>query len=163
MEHLKPPQRLDDTGDLPKVFLAGSIEMGTATDWQSTVAKALRDLDIVVFNPRRDAWDASWPQRPDFAPFREQVEWELEAQESADLIAFYFAPDTRAPVTLLELGLAAGRKRTIVCCPEGYWRKGNVDVVCHRYHIPQAADLAGLIALIRSEVTALSTANQERS
>jgi hypothetical protein len=23
----------------------------------------------------------------------------------------------------------------IVCCPDGYWRKGNVEVVCRRFGI----------------------------
>jgi len=69
------------------------------------------------------------------------VEWELSAQEAADLM--YFAPDTRAPITLLELGLFA-KKRLFVCCPDGYWRKGNVDVVCRRYGIRQVGSLSEL-------------------
>jgi hypothetical protein len=24
---------------------------------------------------------------------------------------------------------------SIVCCPEGYWRRGNVQIVCERYGI----------------------------
>lgn len=154
MKELKPPTPLDLDGSRFSVFLAGSIEMGTAEDWQSRVARGLADLDLVVLNPRRDGWDASWPQRADFEPFREQVEWELKGQESADLIAFYFAPSTRAPITLLELGLAAGRKKTIVCCPEGYWRKGNVDLVCQRFGMAQAQTLDDLVERIRREATA---------
>lgn len=151
MEELKPPTPLPHTFESFTVFLAGSIEMGAAEDWQNVIARALADLDLVILNPRRDAWDASWPQDADFEPFREQVEWELDAQERAELIVFYFAPDTRAPITLLELGLAAGRKRAVVCCPDGYWRKGNVDIVCRRHAIPLAADLDELIAHIRKE------------
>jgi hypothetical protein len=149
MRYLKPPDSLEFDRSRLSVFLAGSIEMGAAEQWQATVAESLRDLDISVLNPRRDAWDATWRQSIDFAPFREQVEWELAAQESADLVAFYFAPETRAPVTLLELGLAAGRKRAVVLCPEGYWRKGNVDVVCARYSIPQVDSIGGLVQHIR--------------
>ena len=52
--------------------------------------------------------------------FREQVEWELETQELVDVIAFYFAPHTKAPITMLELGLAIRNSHAIVCCPEGY-------------------------------------------
>lgn len=151
MREIRPPSPLRLDREERSVFLAGSIEMGAAVDWQSQVTSALADLDIVVLNPRREAWDASWPQSIDFAPFREQVEWELEAQERASLIAFYFAPDTKAPITLLELGLAV-RRRAIVCCPEGYFRKGNVDVVCARYGIPQAPSLAGLIERVRAEM-----------
>src|SRR5687768_13327093 len=36
--------------------------------------------------------------------FREQVEWELAGLERADLIAMWFAPDTKSPITLLDRG-----------------------------------------------------------
>lgn len=114
MKELRPPEPLQFDPEKPRVFLAGSIEMGSAVDWQTVVTGALRDMDIVVLNPRREAWDSSWPQSADFAPFREQVEWELDALEKADLILFYFAPETKSPITLLELGLNV-RRNVIVC------------------------------------------------
>ena len=150
MRHIKSPDPLVLDRSRRIVFLAGSIEEGSAEDWQTRVAEALQDLDITVLNPRRDEWDASWSQTIEFAPFREQVEWELEAQEQADLIAFYFSPATRSPVSLLELGLAAGRRPAIVCCPEGFWRKGNIDILCARYDIPQVSTPDDLIMYIRS-------------
>jgi len=67
------------------------------------------------------------------------------AQEKADIIAMYFCPETKSPITLLELGLFAHMKKMIVCCPDGYWRKGNVDIVCNRYGIEQINNLDGLI------------------
>lgn len=156
---LKPPAKLPARREElidRSVFLAGSIEMGTAEDWQSHLTSALAQHanDLVVLNPRRDEWDASWRQRIDSAPFREQVEWELEAQERASVIAMYFAPETKAPITLLELGLFARSDKLVVCCPDGYWRKGNVEVVCARYGVPLAADLddlcAGVLARLSS-------------
>lgn len=136
----------------PAVFLAGSIEMGLAEPWQDEVERSLGDLEVVLLNPRREDWDASWVQSIHDANFREQVEWELEAQERADLIAFYFAPATRAPITLLELGLAARGGKLLVCCPEGFWRKGNIEVVCARFDIPLVADLPALVALLRDRL-----------
>src|SRR5437879_6069697 len=103
----KPPEVLPDSGTIPSVFLAGSIEMGLAENWQAEMERSLADLDVLILNPRRDAWDATWVQSIDHAPFREQVEWELEGLERASVVAVYFAPDTKAPVTLLELGLSA--------------------------------------------------------
>ncbi|HEY1379899.1 MAG TPA: nucleoside 2-deoxyribosyltransferase domain-containing protein, partial [Gemmataceae bacterium] len=70
----------------------------------------------------------------------------------ADRIALYFAPDTRAPVTLLEFGLFARSGKLAVCCPDGYWRKGNVEVVCARYGVPLVDTLADLIAWVRRTV-----------
>ncbi|GAB4214047.1 MAG: hypothetical protein OHK0022_52010 [Roseiflexaceae bacterium] len=145
---LRPPAPLDLAPGAASVFLAGSIEMGRATNWQSTVEAALAHSDLTVLNPRREAWDSSWEQRSDNPLFRGQVDWELEAQERASLIAMYFAPGTQAPITLLELGLFARSGRLVVCCPEGFWRKGNVDIVCMRYDVPQVPDLDALIAAI---------------
>jgi hypothetical protein len=128
------------------VFLAGSIEMGIAENWQSRVERGLSESEIVIFNPRRKDWDASWVQSIDNLRFKEQVEWELSALEKADIIALYFDPTTQSPISLLELGLFANTdKRIVVCCPQGFWRKGNVDIVCVRYSIPQVDSLDKLI------------------
>jgi hypothetical protein len=150
---LKPPSPLD-LGNRPSVFLAGSIEMGLAEPWQARVESALADLEVVILNPRRDDWDNSWRQSIHDPRFREQVEWELAAQERATLIAMYFAPATKAPVTLLELGLAARGGKLLVCCPDGFWRKGNVEVVCARYGIALFDDLTGLVAEVRRRLEA---------
>ncbi len=149
MAHVLKPVAPLDLGGRPAVFLAGSIEKGAAPQWQERVESALADLDVVVVNPRRDDWDSSWKESIHDPRFREQVEWELAAQERATLIAMYFAPGTQAPVTLLELGLAARGGKLVVCCPDGYWRKGNVEVVCARYNVPLFADLASLVAEVR--------------
>ena len=148
---LKPPAPIA-LGGKRSVFLAGSIEMGLAEPWQAQVEHALADLDVVILNPRRDEWDASWEQSIRNPQFRGQVEWELAAQEQADVVAMYFAPATKAPITLLELGLAARSGKLVVCCPDGFWRKGNVEVVCDRYRIPLVADLTSLIAQVRGRL-----------
>jgi hypothetical protein len=151
---LKPPAPLLLDRSTASVFLAGSIDMGAAEDWQAQVVHALQDLDIVVLNPRREEWDASWVQSISNPRFREQVEWELSGLEQASLVAMYFAPRTKAPVTLLELGLCARGGRLVACCPEGYWRQGNVEVVCQRYGVPLLPTLAELAAEVRRRVLA---------
>lgn len=149
---IEPPTPLPPKAER-RVFLAGSIEMGKAEDWQARVGAALADVPgLLVLNPRRREWDASWRQAIDEPKFRGQVEWELDGLDSADLIAFYFAPDTKAPISLLELGLYARAGRAIVCCPEGYWRKGNVDIVCARHGVDQVADLDALVARLRDRL-----------
>ena len=130
----------------PWIFLAGRIEQGLADKWQDKIVKALTPL--TVLNPRRDYWDSSWTQSIDNSHFREQVEWELRAQEHADLILMHFDPVTKSPVTLLELGLFASVD-IIVHCPEGYWRKGNGDIVCKRYYIRTVDSIEDLIAEAR--------------
>jgi hypothetical protein len=132
------------------MFLAGSIEMGVAEDWQSRVATAFADRDeLVLLNPRRDAWDASWEQSIDNPVFREQVEWELEGLARADVIALCLVPGTKSPISLLELGLHAASGKVVVHCPAGFWRKGNVDVVCAKYGLEQHDAWDAWVAALR--------------
>ena len=80
------------------IFLAGSIEMGTAGDWQTQVYDLLpEDSHINVFNPRRRDWDSSWKQSKDNPQFYEQVNWELDHIEQSQIVFFYFDPDTKSP------------------------------------------------------------------
>jgi hypothetical protein len=137
----------------PSLFLAGSIEMGAASPWQDEVIAALAGWQGTILNPRRPDWDSAWQQSIDDPRFREQVEWELDGLERATRIAMYFDPATRAPVTLCELGLVARSSRLVVACPDGFWRKGNVEVVCARYGTPLLPDLASLIANLRAELS----------
>lgn len=143
---IKAPEAMNYVGH--SVFLAGSIEMGAAENWQTKIENGLSNLGITILNPRRDDWDSSWVQSIDNPQFNEQVNWELNAMEKADIIAVYFDPNTKSPITLLELGLFAKTKKLIVCCPEGYWRKGNVDIVCHRNEINQVNSLDELLVEI---------------
>jgi len=135
-----------------RIFLAGSIDMGKAENWQERLERELAEYDVVICNPRRDDWDSTWVQSINNPQFNEQVTWELENIENADLVVFYFDPNGQAPITLMELGLVAGWEiPAIVCCPDGYWRKGNVDMICHIYGIPLCANIDDFIALIKKE------------
>lgn len=137
------------------VFLAGSIEMGAAEDWQKTLQDSLSDFDIVIYNPRRDEWDSSWEQRETNPQFNHQVNWEMDKLENANVIFMYFSPETKSPISLLELGLYANDEKMIVCCPDGFWRKGNVEIVCSRSGIPLFNDLNSAIASLKSRLKSI--------
>lgn len=146
MNEIKAPNSF--VNSTKTIFLAGSIEMDKAENWQLRVADFFKDTDYTLLNPRRDAWDSSWKQEMSFPPFREQVEWELSALEYADIILMYFDPATYSPISLLELGLFATSGKLRVCCPNGFWRKGNVDIVCARYQVPVYGDLDAMLVAI---------------
>lgn len=117
-----------------KLFLAGSIEMGLASAWQDIITVALDGRDIIILNPRRTEWDSTWVQSREEPLFAAQVNWELDGIDDADIVVVYFDPNTKSPITLMELGYAIGQGRDniLVCCPYGFWRKGNVDILCER-------------------------------
>jgi len=151
MKVIKPPDPLTNLKDY-SVFLAGSIEMGAAEDWQKDTERYLKPYDCTVLNPRRDDWDSSWAQTIHDPNFVEQVEWELKGLHDASSIMLYFAPGTQSPISLLEFGLYARYSEKLrVCCPDGFWRKGNVDIVCREYRVMQFPSLILLMERIGAE------------
>lgn len=136
---VKPPTRSTYKLRDWSVFLAGSIEMGTAEDWQEMVTKEICSWNLIdwIYNPRRDDWDSTWVQSIDNPQFKEQVEWEHDHLYLADVVFFYFSPETKSPITLMELGMVTGKQKdAIVVCPNGFWRKGNVEILCKNSNIP---------------------------
>lgn len=146
------------------VFLAGSIEQGKAEDWQQQVIDALGDLDGVVYNPRRAQWDSTWEQSIDNPQFAEQVNWEIDHIERSDIVLMYLQPGTKSPISLLELGYLLGNPmgmtNVIVVCPDGFWRKGNVEIMIARESEQRITALVDTledgIEIVRDRVEALS-------
>jgi len=136
------------------IFLAGSIEMGSAEDWQKVLISEILQMNknITIYNPRRDDWDSSWVQEQANPQFNHQVNWELNSLEDSDIVFMYFSPETKSPISLLELGLNAANSKMIVCCPDGFWRKGNVDIVCSRMNIPLFTDMKSAIGALKTKI-----------
>ncbi len=137
MKIIGPPRALPPGNNSLSLFLAGSIDMGSAPDWQAAVIDLLHDRDITLLNPRRASWWPETRQSRDNPDFRGQVDWEQDHLAAADRVLFYFAEQSFAPITLMELGVCCGSARRkasdmVVYCPPGFYRKGNVDIVCER-------------------------------
>jgi nucleoside 2-deoxyribosyltransferase len=153
MIELQPPlfQKFEKLG--PTIFLAGSIEMNAAERWQEKIVQSFKSKNVSFFNPRRDDWNNAVVQSVEDPVFREQVNWELNGIMGSDLVVFYIDPATKSPITLAELGLVVGLKKpAVVCCPDGFYRKGNVEIICDRFAIPQLNSLARLIAFIDNTI-----------
>lgn len=110
------------------IFLAGSIT--GASNWQQEATRALLPY-LNVFNPRRENFNTT-----DKEAEREQITWEFRHLDLAPLTLFYFAPETLAPITLLEYGkqlvksqqptFQSSFRRTFVCIHPDYKRKNDV-------------------------------------
>ena len=151
MKIVKPTDD-DQSARYPMVFLAGSIDNGTAENWQERVEIAMAGYEGTIFNPRRDNWEPDVRQDISEPEFAYQVTWELDHIEEAETVFFYFSPHGPAPITLMELGYAAMMMNCIVVCPEGYWRRGNVQVMCARHEIPIFDSLEEGIAELKKRV-----------
>ena len=153
----------------PTVFLAGSIEQGGAVEWQEEFTRRLHDVECTIFNPRRRDWNSNLKQSKDDEQFKGQVEWELASQERADIIAMYIDPLTMSPISLLELGLfsskrnAKGDPKLVVCCPESFYRYGNVELTCDKYHIDKVTHFDDLVAKVETRIQALTEWKKEQT
>ena len=152
MQLIKPEFANQTTQNLVSVFLAGSIEMGKAEDWQVRLETELNDFNVTVFNPRRDDWDSSWEQKESNDQFNYQVNWELNRLTESSIVFLYLSPGTQSPISLLELGAFAERSNMVVCCPTGFWRKGNVDIFCTRAGIPVYENLEDAIGALKTKI-----------
>jgi hypothetical protein len=118
---------------IPSIFLAGSIDMGKAEEWQLEIEEALKDEKVIIYNPRRLDFDstAEYSERNPY--MNTQIIWELRHLDKAHIIIFYFDPNGKAPITLYELGrvskaVSERKKFGIVLCPKGYWKRANVII-----------------------------------
>jgi hypothetical protein len=149
----KAPEKYDLDSEDQVIFLAGAIDMGEAEDWQTKVtADLMSDTDCYILNPRRDDWDDTWEQSKNNAQFYEQVTWELAGMERANVIAMYLGEKSKAPISLLELGLHAQDDKVIVFCHDKFYRKGNIDVVCQRYGIPVFEEMDAWLVAIKNKL-----------
>lgn len=135
--------------DKPSVILYGSIEK---LDWREDFAASLSDLPVIVLNPNRADWDSTWVEDISCSKFKEQVEWEMDYAQVADVIAFHFGSATAAPISLLELGMYAGTGKVVVHCDPGYPKLGNVQIVCAKYAIPMVSEMDELKELVRTRL-----------
>ncbi|KAF2639229.1 hypothetical protein P280DRAFT_499484 [Massarina eburnea CBS 473.64] len=150
-----PPERPKVTQ--PSVIAYGTIEPSSTDNWTTRLSASLSDLPVTILNPRCNAWDSTWNEDINFPPFKEQVDWEMDYADVADVIVFYFKPGTPCPVSLLELGMYVGifKGKVVVCCPQGFNKKGNVDIVCTRFGVTMAEDLEKLNTVVRGRLEKL--------
>ena len=153
-EEFQAPRKAELNKFKSSVFLAGTIEQNTASRWQQKVVAVLEDLPVAMLNPRRDDWDPSWKQRASNPEFNEQVTWEMDGLRDVDVVALYFEKGTISPICLLELGLLAAKRpqHVVVCCPDGYWRIGNVEMVARRFGICMVDTFEEMVAEVRKRL-----------
>ncbi|POS74138.1 hypothetical protein DHEL01_v207472 [Diaporthe helianthi] len=130
------------------IFLAGPTETRWREGFIAALKQRLTAVNITIFDPFQPRWDSTWTEDVDSdLRFAAQVNWELTHQDKATTVAVFFHADSKAPVSLLELGLCARSGKAVVGCELGYWKRGNVQAVCRRYAVPLADSLDGLADL----------------
>ena len=139
-------------GDIMKnniltIFLAGTIDMGVSEDWQHKLIERFKefaeenksikkDSSIILYNPRRNE---GWGD--DKEEMEYQVNWELDHLEKSNIIIMNLLPDSKSPISLMELGLFARSRKLFVICPPEFYRYDNVRIVAERYNISLYNDI----------------------
>lgn len=125
------PEKIEVPKDKIKIFLGGTIDSGDSEDWQSIIANNLSH-NFVIYNPRR----AKWPKDSDVKEVEKQIRWEHEALDSSDLIIMNILPNSKSPISLMEIGMYAQSGKLVVYCTKEFYRFTNVKMVCEKYDIP---------------------------
>jgi hypothetical protein len=121
MIYIEAPE-IRETEALPSVFLAGGIS--GCGNWQAQIAESLKDLDIIVYNPRRKKFSLENKNVN-----KEQIMWEYDHLRKATLISFWFCKETVCPITLFELGnFLMTKKPMVIGIDPEYSRKEDVDI-----------------------------------
>lgn len=109
---------------MKKLFLAGGIT--NCPNWQKDIISKIKDIDnLIVYNPRRN----NFPIGDQNAAIQ-QIVWEYEHLESADIIVFWFSNGSLNPIVLYELGRWGNstKKDIIVGIDTEYERKQDVVI-----------------------------------
>ena len=160
-----------DNDNYFKIFLAGTIDNGESEDWQTDVYHNLLWLiepavvtygqdyctppgkyNVVMYSPRRKDWktDAT------VEDVENQIRWEQDKLEKADLIVMALQDNSKSPISLLELGLYGTEGKLICFCTENFYRYTNVKLTCEKFLIPfyetlRPIDIASTIEKILKE------------
>ena len=119
MQYIEAPEVYN--GDKPSLFLAGGIT--GCPDWQKEMVAKLKDLPLVIFNPRR----SYFPQYG--STEREQIVWEHTYLRKATAISFWFPEETLCPIALYELGAwSMTDKKIFLGVHPNYQKDQNIKV-----------------------------------
>ena len=79
------------------LFLAGGIT--NCPNWQQELVQLLKDVDLIIFNPRRDNFPIDDPNAS-----YEQIKWEYNKFQVCKQILFWFSRGSLNPIVLFEYG-----------------------------------------------------------
>jgi hypothetical protein len=165
---VSPPQR-QRYGRGRSVFLAGNVETGKSRTWKDVLVSQLEEksneegLRLTVFGPQRKEWERSWEHVSEGSRYREQMRWEFEHMEEADVVVVYVGPATSSFNGPLELGLFAKSGRLVVYCPLEFWKKGNVSIFCERYGVTVVETEDELAGVVMERLEARRTVADEQN
>jgi len=152
MKYIESPETYTESNETlslndKSLFLAGGIS--GCSDWQWRVKIALKDVNVVLLNPRRKDFPIDDPTAAET-----QIRWEFEYLRKASMILFWFPSETLCPIVLYELGAwSMTDKKIFVGIHPEYKKRQDVEIQTRliRPEIKIVYDLGTLSEQIISE------------
>ena len=122
MIYVETPNQSPVGNKIPSIFLAGGIT--GCPEWQEEIVKSLKNLEIIVYNPRRKNFPIKDPTAAEA-----QITWEFNMLRAATIISMWFCKEPIQPICLFELGCwSKTQKPLIVGVDPGYPRQQDVEI-----------------------------------
>jgi hypothetical protein len=64
----------------------------------------------------------------------------------------YLYPGTISLISLIELRLFIKTKKIVICCPDSFYRRGNVQIICNKYDIKLVKTLNKLVKEVKDRI-----------
>ena len=68
------------------------------------------------------------------------------------MIILYFYPGTISLISLMELGLFIKTKKIVICCPDDFYRRGNIQVIYNKYNRKLLQMLNKLVEEVKNKI-----------
>ncbi len=111
-------------------FLAGSIDLDLSGNWRKAVIEEIND-SMHFFDPTRTDHN-----KLNDTQMKEHIKWELDALNLSDRILLNFLPNAKSPISLAELGMYVRSSKLMVVCPDQFYQRRYVGVLCDKYDTP---------------------------
>ena len=112
------------------IFLAGSIDNRYFGNWRKKVIEEIGDSNIIL-----DPTNTNHDKLSD-EDMKLHIQWELDALSKANTILLNFLPDSKSPISLVELGLYVTSNKLIVICPKAFYKSRYVYTLREKYNTP---------------------------
>ncbi|WP_055447706.1 nucleoside 2-deoxyribosyltransferase domain-containing protein [Lacinutrix mariniflava] len=111
-------------------FLAGSMDFNESNSWRQKIMQEMKHLVHFL--------DATRIEHNDFSDsqMKEHIEWELDALIISDKIILNFKEDSKSPISILELGMYVKSSKLVVVCPNKFYQRRYINVLCNKYNTP---------------------------
>jgi hypothetical protein len=138
-----------------RVFVAGTSEESMGTEWRGQVVAGLEDLPIAIVKSRLAERGGAGEQRCWNPQFRSHVKRERAGLDDADVVLMYLGRGPACARLMLDLGSLVMERlgnTLVVCCPEEFELRGDVEMMAERQEICLVESLDEMVAEARSRL-----------